>query len=389
MTVLFNLADRVLNRPLLLEPAKAAMVADVLAGRIGLDTGPQLAAEPEASRFAGKAQSRAGRPSLLPVHEGVAVVSVVGSLVNRGAWVGASSGLVSYEGIAAQLAEARERDDVNAVILDVDSGGGEASGVVVLGAQIRKLRARKRVVAVVNDMAASAAYWIAAQATEIVVSETGAVGSIGALVLHLDRSGAMAQAGVVPTLVHAGARKIDGHPFAALPDDVRADVQAQLDDLLSIFAREVAAGRGEKLSAAAALATEARVLHGREAVRAGLADRIASFSTVLAQLKREGRTTSSKGARTSTSAAPAGMSARAIEAREIAQARVRARLDPAGSAASLREACARVAPPARPAHITTPAAQQAAADEAKARAAAEAQARQHRVIARLNEGRKI
>lgn len=281
---LLHLADRVLNRPLLLEPAKAAMIADVLAGRIGLDAGPAVAADPALSRFAGRQRRPDGGYGLNPVDRGVAVVSVVGSLVNRGAFIGASSGLVSYEGLAAQLGEAAERADVHAVILDLDSGGGEASGVVSLGRQLRALRGRKRVVAVVNDTACSAAYWLAAQASEIVVSETSSVGSIGALVLHIDRSGELEQKGLAPTLIHAGAHKVDGHPFAALPDEVRADWQARLDELVGLFAREVAAGRGERLTAAAARATEARVYYGRAAVKAGLADRVGTFAAVLDEL---------------------------------------------------------------------------------------------------------
>lgn len=239
---------------------------------------------PALSRFAGRHRRPDGGYGLNPVDRGVAVVSIVGSLVNRSAWVGASSGLVSYEGLAVQLAEAADRADVHVVLLDLDSGGGEASGVVSLGRQIRALRGRKRVVAVVNDMACSAAYWIAAQASEIVVSETSAVGSIGALVLHIDRSGELAQKGVAPTLIHAGAHKVDGNPFAALPDAVRTEWQAQLDDLVGLFAREVAAGPGKRLTAAAARATEARVFYGRAAVKAGFADRVSTFSAVLDEL---------------------------------------------------------------------------------------------------------
>lgn len=323
MTLLVHLADRVLNRPLLLEPAKAAMVADVLAGRIGLDAGPAVAADPALSRFAGRQKRPDGGYGMSPVERGVAVVSIVGSLVNRGAWIGASSGLTSYEGIAAQLSEAGERQDVTSVILDLDSGGGEASGVVSLGRQIRALRSRKRTVAVVNDTACSAAYWLAAQASEIVVSETSSVGSIGALVLHIDRSGELAQKGVAPTLIHAGAHKVDGNPFAALPDAVRAEWQAQLENLVGLFACEVAAGRGDKLTAAAARATEARVLYGRAAVKGGLADRVSTFAAVLDELAAA---RPPKPAQKATKAAPASQGPRlpnaAVAPREAAHVRV-------------------------------------------------------------------
>jgi len=122
MTTLLRIADRVLNRPLLLLPEKLAVPTEVLAGRIGVDPaardfGPRdpsavaalNAAIPAASRFIGDnfdADETGKRVKSLPYRrtpEGVAIVTITGSLVNRGAWVGASSGLTSYEGIAFQI----------------------------------------------------------------------------------------------------------------------------------------------------------------------------------------------------------------------------------------------------------------------------------------------
>lgn len=283
---LVHLAERVLNRPLLIHPDKALIIADALAGRIGLADGAVLEAmTPDASRFYGTRVSGDGGVALTPRTDGVAIITIAGSLVNRGAWVGANSGLVSYEGIAAQVAEAQADRSITSVILDIDSGGGEAGGITSLGQAIAALGATKRTVAVVNDTACSAAYWIASQANEIVVSETSAVGSIGVVSLHVDRSGEMAEMGWVPTLIHAGAHKVDGHPFGALPDDVRASWQASIDGLYATFCDAVGRGRGARLDAAAARATEARVLYGREAIAAGLADRLGTFAEVLANLK--------------------------------------------------------------------------------------------------------
>ncbi len=284
---LLHLADRVLNRPLLVHPDKAAIVAGALSGRIGLGDGAFLdAMTPDASRFYGTRQRQDGSYSLNPASDGVAIITVAGSLVNRGAWVGASSGLVSYEGLSAQVAEATADPAVRAVIFDIDSGGGEAGGVTALGASIAALAAKKRTVAVVNDTACSAAYWIASQCREIVISETSAVGSIGVVVLHVDRSGEMADMGWVPTLIHAGAHKVDGHPFAPLPDAVRADWQASIDDLHRTFCEAVARGRGRKMDADQARATQARVFYGKAAIAAGLADRVGTFEAVLAELKQ-------------------------------------------------------------------------------------------------------
>lgn len=282
---LFHIAERALNKPLLLHPDKAMVVIDVLSGRIGIE-GPDLGTlSPEANRFFGSNRRDDGSYSVTRVAGGVAVVSIVGTLVNRGAWVGASSGLVSYEGIGAQLREAANDPSVHSVILDIDTGGGEAGGITTVAAQIKALAAQKRVVAVVNDTAASGGYWIASAADEIVVSETSMVGSIGVVVLHVNRAGELQQKGWAPTFIHAGAHKVDGHSLGPLPESVKADVQSAIDALYDRFVDGVAAGRGARLTAEAARATEARVFHGQAAIAAGLADRFGTFESVLSELQ--------------------------------------------------------------------------------------------------------
>jgi ClpP class serine protease len=145
------------------------------------------------------------------------------------------------------------------------------------------------VTAFVNDMAASAAYGLASAANEIVISPTSIVGSIGVVMLHADRSGELAAQGVKPTLIFAGSHKVDGNPFEPLSDAVRADLQASVDVHYRQFLDTVAAGRGRKLTADMARATEARTFIGTEAIRLGLADRIASFDEVLASLSQTTR----------------------------------------------------------------------------------------------------
>lgn len=282
---LLHLAERALNRPLIVHPDKAAIIMDVLAGRIGVQ-GPDLGMlSPEANRFTGSNRREDGSYSVNPVSGGVAVVSIVGTLVNRGAYIGASSGLVSYEGILTQLREAKTDASVHSVILDIDTGGGEGGGITSVAEAITDLRQTKRVVAVVNDTAASGGYWIASAADEIVVSETSMVGSIGVVVLHVNRAGELQQKGWEATFIHAGAHKVDGHSLGPLPASVRADVQTAIDALYDRFVKGVAAGRGARLSEQGARATEARVYHGQTAIDAGLADRFGTFESVLAELQ--------------------------------------------------------------------------------------------------------
>jgi len=295
---LARIADAALNRPLMITPDKAAVIMSVLAGRIRIDA---AGLAPEASRFVGDGVERDanGKPiAWLPYRrtpDGVGVITVAGSLVNRGAWIGANSGLVSYEGIKHQLGVAAADPKVRSIILDMSSPGGEAIGALETADAVRAVAAIKPVVAVVNGMAASAGYAIASGATEIVTTPTGVAGSIGVIMVHADYSEALADEGIKPTIIFAGAHKADGNSMQPLPDSVRADLQAEIDAFYQQFLSTVALGRGERLSAEMARKTEARVFIGAAAVEAGLADRVGSFESVLAELSRapKGRSSTS------------------------------------------------------------------------------------------------
>lgn len=286
MSNLMLIADRVLNTPLLITRDKAQVVLQVLGGRIGVNA-------PEASRFEGDrverdANGRAVAVKPYSVSKGVGIITVTGSLVNRGAWVGASSGLTSYEGIGHQIKTAAADPAVTSVILDLHSPGGEAVGAFEVAALVRQLSASKRTIALVNGMAASAAYAIASGATEIVTTETGVAGSIGVVLLHADFSRQLDREGITPTLIHAGAHKVDGNPFEPLSTEVRDDLQAEVNAFYDAFLSTVAKGRGTRLTSAAARKTEARTFIGKLAVGAGVADRVGSFESVLAELSRAG-----------------------------------------------------------------------------------------------------
>lgn len=311
---LFRIADQVLNRPLLILPEKLAVISAVLGGRIGLDVAEldleaAAARMPEASRFVGSATDEdpvTGRGRGLPYKrtaDGTAVITITGSLVNRGAWVGASSGLTSYEGIKFQLEQAAADPKASGIVLDIESGGGQAIGAFEVADAVRAAAARKPVTAVVNGMAASAAYAIASGATRIVTTPSGMSGSIGVVMMHADYSRKLESEGITPTLIHAGAHKVDANPFEPLSDAVRADLQGEIDQLMDLFVATVAAGR-PGLDADAIRATEARTFIGQAAVDAGLADAVGSFDDALSDLsKPRGRSAAPRRSTMSTSTA--------------------------------------------------------------------------------------
>ena len=290
-----QIAQRAFNTPLMVDPAKALAFLAGLGPRItgreitvqGLevadDEQAQTALPARASLFGddlARRQARNGGPPYALV-DGIAVIEIAGTLVHRGAWIGQSSGLTSYEGITAQLEAALADPGVRGIALDIDSFGGEVAGAFDLADRIRAARAVKPVQAFVADHALSAGYALASQADRIVLSRTGAVGSIGVVAIHSDMSGALDQKGIAVTLIHAGARKVDANPYQPLPEAIRERIAGELEELRQLFAETVAEGRGRRLDTLQALATEAAVFRGEAAVFAGLADEVADPVTAL------------------------------------------------------------------------------------------------------------
>ncbi len=282
-----RLAEMIFNRPHLVHPGRAQVMLWALRERLGIADMPEPSHE--VSAFFG----RAARSGLYRIERDAAIIPVHGTLVNRGGWVGAQSGVTSYEGLAAQVREARDDDAVQRIVLDIDSPGGTVGGLSQLAELIRRTRDAKPVTAVVNDMAASAAYWLAAQADEIVISPTSMVGSIGVIYIHSDFSRALDATGITVTMITAGEHKADGNPYEPLPDDVRGDIQADLDAIWEMFIEAVHSGR-PSLSAGSIKAMEARVYTGAAAIKAGLADRIGTLAEVLGieetTMKKDGKT---------------------------------------------------------------------------------------------------
>lgn len=276
--MLINLATRIFNTPLLIMPDKAEIILGAIGDRIGL-AGPFDARDNLDPLMSGFAGTRAeGKP--YRVEKNVAIIPVMGTLVNRGAWVGASSGLTSYEGLTKQLTDARKDSGVRAILLDMDTPGGEAGGCFDVAALIREIREEKPVLVCVNNMACSAGYAIASAASQIWTTQTGILGSIGVVIVHMDHAGALEKAGIKPTLIHAGANKVDGHPFGPLPKAVRERFQAEVERLHEMFIDTVSAGR-KGLKSKALKETEAGVFMGKSAVDLGLADGVATFERVL------------------------------------------------------------------------------------------------------------
>ncbi len=279
MKILPHVASRVLDAPLLIGRDKLATILSVLGPRIRI-AAPALPDETGPGETGPGEAGRARAPVVTP--SGLAVIPVFGTLVKRAGAVEAASGLTAYAGLETAILDAATDPAVRAILLDVDSPGGEAAGVFDLADLVFEARALKPIWAIADEAAFSAAYAIASAAERVIVPRTGGVGSIGVVAVHVDRSARDAMEGLRYTTVFAGAQKADFDPHAALGDRARARLQAEVDRVYGLFVDTVARNRG--LSAEAVRATEAGVFFGEDAVAAGLADAVGALRETLAAL---------------------------------------------------------------------------------------------------------
>lgn len=270
-----NIAARLFEEPLLIHPRKLNTVINVLAPRMfeGLEASEDMftaARDPFLSGHSGDVSSDYQTIGIIPIH---------GTLVQRGDCLDAASGLRSYESIREDFDEALENQAIDAILFDIDSGGGEAAGVFDLANYIAENRGSKPIYAFANEHAYSAAYAIACAADQIYLPRTGGVGSIGVVAVHLDQSGFDTKTGLNYTPIFAGARKIDGWPHAPLTEEALTRMQERVDVIYEIFTNTVAKNRG--LSESRVIQTEADCFDGEQAVKAGLADGLASFDELV------------------------------------------------------------------------------------------------------------
>ncbi len=268
---------RVLNTPLLIHRQKLDVILSVLSDRIGI-TAPATVS-PHAGAFDPLPADQASGAYRI---DRIAIIPVTGSLVNRALGLEALSGLTSYSEIRRSLDAALADTNVDGIVLDIDSPGGEAGGAFDLADRIFSARKNKPIWAVANDQAFSAAYAIASSCERVFSTRTGGIGSIGVIALHVDQSQKDAQDGYSYTPVYAGQRKNDFNPHAPLSPDAQTSLQSEVDRLHSLFVATVARNRG--LSEDAVRATEARLFFGDNALTAHLPDTVGTLDDAVLQL---------------------------------------------------------------------------------------------------------
>jgi signal peptide peptidase SppA len=218
----------------------------------------------------------------------IGVLPVIGSIVHRGNVFTEASGTASADILGAKFDELVSRSDVGSIILDIDSPGGEAAGIQQLAAKIAGARGIKPIIAQVNHEAASAAYWLATAADEIVATSSGEVGSIGAYAYHINRSGLNETLGIKPTYISYGEYKTEGNPDGPLTDEALAEVQANVDRVGKQFESDVAEYRGVDLATVRKDWGKGRMIDASRAKTLGMVDRIGTLEETIRRAGGDG-----------------------------------------------------------------------------------------------------
>lgn len=289
MTVKFaHLAQRLFNTPLIIHPAKAEIIVSSLAERLGIASVVRLQSPVSAwsgdDDFVRQGESYSERG--YDVELGIGRLEIEGTTVNKLGTLRPYSGMTGYDGIRENFAEMQRDRDVKAILLDVDSPGGEVSGCFDLVDDMYRARGNKPVWAVLTESAFSAGYALASAADRIIVPRTGGTGSIGVVWMHCDFSAAIEKAGVKVTIVQDGDFKTDWAEEMPLSKAARDRAQGQIDTMGGIFRATVARNRG--LQEKAIRDMQAATFLGAEGVAIGLADEVmapdAAFRALLEEV---------------------------------------------------------------------------------------------------------
>jgi signal peptide peptidase SppA len=240
--------------------------------------GGDFSAEEIEARVTQRAEQRA-----LQSDGAIGILPVYGVLSQRMNMMQDISGGTSTEQLGAAFRAMLADPGTKAIILDFDSPGGTVSGTAELAQEIYDSRGIKPIVSQVNSLCASAAYWLACQADEIVVTPSGQAGSIGVYTIHEDISKMLADEGVATTMISAGKYKTEGNPYGPLSEEAQVAIQGRIDQSYAAFVDAVARGRGGNTTVATVNDRfgQGRMFGAQELVDRRMADTIATLPQTL------------------------------------------------------------------------------------------------------------
>ncbi|TVR06636.1 MAG: S49 family peptidase [Salinarimonadaceae bacterium] len=214
--------------------------------------------------------------------DGVAIISMIGPMFRRANMMTEISGATSYDIIRRDLQAAVDDPSVKAILLNIDSPGGQANGTDELAKAIFDVRGKKPITAYIGGTGASAAYWLAAAADEIVISDSAILGSIGVYMAVIDEEARDEKRGIKKIEFVSSQTPNKNQSLSSA--EGREGMQRTIDALAEVFIAAVAEYRGVKAEVVTTKYGRGGVEVGAHAIALGMADRIGTFEGVLAAL---------------------------------------------------------------------------------------------------------
>ncbi len=228
---------------------------------------------------------RAGKVGIIPVDGAITYTASFWSWLFGG---------TTNQQIVRALNAAAQDADLDTVVLDLHSPGGEVAGSSDLIEAVARCAKSKNTVAFVHDQACSLAYWMACGCARVVTTPSGVAGSIGAISVAYDQSKMFAKEGIEAVVSTDARNKAYGVPGVAITDEMRARAQDLIERMGAQFRAHVSRQRG--LDDQAILAMQGAVRYGADLISAGLADEVATSDAFYAELMGRTRQSTGRGA---------------------------------------------------------------------------------------------
>jgi len=226
---------------------------------------------------------------MLSMRNGVAIINTFGPIFPHADMFTDISGATSVDTLALRFGEALNAPDVKAIVLNVDSPGGNVVGINEFSNMIYNSRGVKPIVAYTGGLCASASYWIASATDKIVADRTAFIGSLGVVTAWTDDSEARKKEGFVDyEIVSSQSPDKRRDPNSK---EGRAKIQAEIDALADIFLETVARNRGTNAQFVGENYGKGGVLIADEAVKVGMVDSLGDLEGVINGLLTESKTT--------------------------------------------------------------------------------------------------
>ena len=225
----------------------------------------------------------------------LAVIRVEGELTTKSSWINRYLGRVSYGDIRGAVVTAVEDQDIDGIVLDMATPGGQASGIMELSDFLQQVdKKHTPIYTYTGTSMCSGGYWLGCVGREIYASKMASVGSIGVLMVHQSYKRMMDEAGIDTTVVRSGEYKALGNPYEKLSPKAQDKIQAECNKLYDVFLEHVGEHRGMSVKSFKDKAAEGQVHMAMDAVSLGLVDKITYYDDAIKDISKKASKVSSR-----------------------------------------------------------------------------------------------